>query len=231
MNLRFISLLFLVVIMTAGISVQAKCLIPELSSLPNIQTCASLDIAYGWLHDQKKDKWQTSQNEIKNIDKYANLYIISFINENGLYVAFVKKTKMKSGYKVNSYIIDYSVYEKVLSYLNEDALLEIPLVKTFQSEISKDEDLTAENLGLNNLSSLSSNAKNAFCIQYKLGSDSTAKFIFYIDQVPIGFEPNKETVKDTSLFDRLGTASLYNTFFYKTTTDYFLNFITSPFNY
>ena len=206
-----------------------------ITQLDNISTSSTLSIVYGWFHNPKNDKWITKENEIKDIDKFTNYYILSFPDKGSSqkYVAIVKEQKVQSFFDLNVYIFDYNVYKDKISMWEEDALIKLPILKHHQVRVKKEEMLTNDLLGISDLSGVLSNPRDNFVIQYKFFSDSTVKFLFYTEQcssdscVVTGLD-TKEKFLD--FYNYIGTNTLYSTFFYKTTIKYFTEFVDSPLN-
>lgn len=196
----------------------------------NTPVLSSLSIVYGWIRNPKNDKWMTKENEIKGIDKFVNYYILPLEFDTEKYIAIVKEQK---DLLFDIYIINYNAYSKVVYMREEDALIKFPILKYSQIKLQKGKSISIESLGLNNLSDLLDNPNGYFIFQYKFFSDSTVKFLFYIehcssDNCEIKGLDTKEENKEW--YNYIGTNQLYNNFFYKTTIKYFTEFIYSPLN-
>ena len=195
----------------------------------NLLTSESLFSAYGWLYNSKNDKWITKEKEIKGVDQFVNYYILSFSNNAEKYVAIVKEQK---DLLFDVYIIDYDIYADNISLWDENTLIKVPILKYKQVKIKKGEKPTVDLLGLNDLSSILIEPRDYFVFQYKFFSDSTVKFLFYVELCS-SFDgcliSNLDTKKEyMQLHNHIGKDTLYNNFFYKTTIKYFTNFIDSP---
>jgi hypothetical protein len=204
-----------------------------ITELENLSSSSFLPIVYGWYHNPKSDKWITKENEIKNIDKFVNYYILSFNDLDKKYVAIIKEQKEKNNLLFDTYIIDSKYYEESMEVREEHALIKFPILRYHQAKIKKGEVLTRSILGLDNLTKLQIAPRDSFIFQYKFFSDSTVKFLFYVEEcssdtcIVGGLNFQKEY---TELYKSIGKDQLYNNFFYKTTIKYFIEFIESPLN-
>jgi len=206
-----------------------------INQLDNISTSSTLSIVYGWYHNPKNDKWTTKENEIKDIDKFTNYYLVSFKDKINAkkYVAIIKEQKVQSFFDLDVYIVDFDSYKDKISMWEEDALIKLPILKHHQVKIKKGEAISNDLIGINDLSDLLTNPSDNFVIQYKFFTDSTVKFLFFVEQCAfdscvIGGLETKEKYIDSH--DHIGTNTLYNNFFYKTTVKYFTEFVDSPLN-
>lgn len=205
------------------------------SNVTDFFTCESLPFAYGWFRPEVNDKWQVKENEIRNVDQFKKYYLVSYSVDGNIYVALVKESKEKGGVRVRSYVVDFSTYQSQLSFLGEYALVEVPLLKFADVLLPKNYVFSIENLDLNPESSQSALSKRgSLFFHYKVNSDSTVKFLFYSEFIDsegdstfdLNFSPKYEY-----LHNKLGLESVFSSFFYKTTNDYFFKFINSPLNY
>lgn len=205
----------------------------KFSEIEKVRSVASFPVVYGWLYNDKNDKWITKDNEIKNIDKFSNYYIISFFDQAKRYIAIIKEEKIKNELIINSYILDYDLYESNITRWEEQSLIKLPVLKHHTAKINKNEIFTTNILGVDDLSNLEVDSRSYFVLQYKFFTDSTVKFIFYKEQCTAesctigGLNVDEKSVQ---LCEYLGKDEMYNKFFYKTTIQFFTDFIDSPLN-
>ncbi|MDH6354252.1 hypothetical protein M2132_000579 [Dysgonomonas sp. PH5-45] len=223
---RLFSVIF-VILLSLQLVAQNKI---ERSNLTDVDSFTSLSIVYGWSYDSKKDKWITKENEIKGIDRFDGYYILSLHDENRNYVAIIKEYKIKSNLVFDTFILDYDDYVTKISKWETHTLLKFPILKHHQVTIKKKELVTNDVLGLN-VSNLLSTPRDYFVFQYKFLQDSTVKFLFYTELYSSDncmlSGLNTEEV-DLGRYTFIGKEELYNNSFYKTTPQYFTDFIDSP---
>lgn len=197
-------------------------------------TGASLPIVYGWYHKTDKDKWITKEKEIKYIDRFSDYLLLSLKDNDQKYVAIIKESKNKNDILVDTYIINYDVYADEIGQWLEGAVVRLPVLKHYKTQLKKGEELTASALGVNTMPKITATTGIYLVIQYKFCPDSTVKFLFYTENCNYancrieGLNASEGQKQD---FKHIGNDSLYDNFYYKTTINYFIKFIDSPLNY
>lgn len=188
---------------------------------------STLPIVFGWY--QNNSKWIVKEKEIKNTDKFSNFYIISFYNNRKKWVALIKEEKENKTVLYNTYVTDYSTYEKLIKRWDEDAILNFPIYKHFQVRVNKKDKIDLQVLTTDNPFDIIQYPHDFFVFQFKFFKDSTVKFLFYLNHCDDScFISGFNNQKDQSLNKMIGTNDIYDTFFYKTTAEYFIDFIDSP---
>lgn len=205
----------------------------DIRQLPGVETYGTLSFVYGWLRNPKNDKWTVKEKEIKDIDKFDSYSIISFTNKGKKYIAILKQEEKRSQQIFDVYIIDYIDYVSKISLWEEHTILKFPILEYHQVLLGKKDIISMEALGLNILSDVRTYPRDNFVFQYKFFTDSTVKFLFYVescssdDCVFSGLYTPKEY---TGMYENIGKDDLYNDFFYKTMLKYFTAFTDSPLN-
>ena len=203
----------------------------ELSQDNRVLSFTSFPVVFGWFQNDDGSKWVVKNKEIKNIDKYQDLYIISFNNNNKKWIAFIKEEKEGSFLIYHTFILDSERYENLITRRESNTILKFPIYKYTKTKVKAKDIVTPELLGITDLSDRTTYPRDFLAVQYKFFKDDTVKFLFYVDQCSAetcqasGLNTNQDYL---TYYNFIGSEDLYDTFFYKTTTEYFIKFIDSP---